>query len=71
MRGLPARELKPCLHAGALLARTRSLKRLVDRLRERGGCFVVDRYVFGLSTKHPLVSVRELKVRRFSSRSRV
>lgn len=39
-------------------ARMRSLKSLFDLTRERGGCFVADRYVFGLSTKHPIVSVR-------------
>ena len=49
---------KPFPHAGAFYC-ARELKTLVGLLRERGGCFVVDRYVFGLSTKHPVVSVRE------------
>ncbi len=49
---------KPFLHAGAFCY-ARELKTLVELSRERGGCFVVDRYVFGLSTKHPVVSVSE------------
>ena len=43
----------------------RPLKRLFDLLRERAGCFVVDRYVFGLSIKHPIVSVKDLNSQAF------
>ena len=41
------------------LLRARPLKSLVGDLCELGGCFVVDRYVFGLSTKHPIMSAHE------------
>ena len=49
---------KPFPHARAF-CRVRVTETLLELLRERGGCFVVGRYVFGLSTKHPVVSVRE------------
>ena len=52
------------------LLRACQLKNLVELLRERGGCFVVDRYVFGLSTKHPVVSVNEFTQGWFSASAR-